>query len=146
MLHAYIESEWHFCISSVCGPVQAVLRSISMQEVYSAQARACFTGKAQAQAHGRTITLKHQQQQTKNSVQCIHVRAALTTTKITVLECGFWWWWVLIIRCPALSPFLIGRMFLREPSWKYSLKLHLGPKSFAQHVLGTFALLDDHCL
>ena len=23
----------------------------------------------------------------------------------------------------ALSPFLIGRMFLREPSWKYSAKL-----------------------
>ena len=46
----------------------------------------------------------------------------------------------------ALSPFLIGRMFLREPSWKYSSKLYSGPKSFAQHVLGTFALLDDHCL
>ena len=67
----------------------------------------------------------------------------------------------------ALSPFLIGRMFLREPSWKYSAKLvgsYLGqlffanlvgsirrsyirgPKSFAQHVLGTFALEDDHCL
>ena len=26
-------------------------------------------------------------------------------------------------RLPALSPFLIGRMFLREPSWKYSAKL-----------------------
>ena len=25
--------------------------------------------------------------------------------------------------CTALSPFLIGRMFLREPSWKYSAKL-----------------------
>ena len=24
---------------------------------------------------------------------------------------------------PALSPFLIGRMFLRETSWKYSAKL-----------------------
>ena len=24
---------------------------------------------------------------------------------------------------PLLSPFLIGRMFLREPSWKYSAKL-----------------------
>ena len=23
----------------------------------------------------------------------------------------------------VLSPFLIGRMFLREPSWKYSAKL-----------------------
>ena len=23
----------------------------------------------------------------------------------------------------SLSPFLIGRMFLREPSWKYSAKL-----------------------
>ena len=84
-----------------------------------------------------------------------------------------------ITHCPAelgagvsggdseVSPFLIGRMFLREPSWKYSAKLvgswlgqlfivnlvgsirrrYLrGPKSFAQHVLGTFALLDDHCL
>ena len=67
----------------------------------------------------------------------------------------------------ALSPFLIGRMFLREAGWKYSAKLVgsqlgqlffanlvgsirrsyiRGPKSFAQHVLGTFALLDDHCL
>ena len=45
-----------------------------------------------------------------------------------------------------LSPFLTGRLFLREPSWKYSSKLYSGPKSFAQHVLGTFALLDDHCL
>ena len=24
---------------------------------------------------------------------------------------------------PTLSPFLIGRMFVREPSWKYSAKL-----------------------
>ena len=67
----------------------------------------------------------------------------------------------------SLSPFLTGRMFLREPSWKYSEKLVgsslgklffanlvesirrsyiRGPKSFAQHVLGTFALFDDHCL
>ena len=66
-----------------------------------------------------------------------------------------------------LSPFLIGRMFLQEPSWKYSAKLvgsYLGepffanlvgsirrsyvrgPKSFAQHVLGTFALFDEHFL
>ena len=44
------------------------------------------------------------------------------------------------------SWFLIGPTFLREPSWKYSSKLFSGPKSFAQHVLGTFALLDDHCL
>ena len=36
--------------------------------------------------------------------------------------------------------------FLREPSWRSSSKLYSGPKSFAQHVLGTFALLDDHCL
>ena len=42
--------------------------------------------------------------------------------------------------------FLIGPTFLREPSWKYSSKLYSGPKSFAQHVLGTLALLDDHCL
>ena len=27
----------------------------------------------------------------------------------------------------ALSPFLIGRMFLREPSWKHSSKLYSGP-------------------
>ena len=42
--------------------------------------------------------------------------------------------------------FLIGPTFLHEPSWKYSSKLYSGPKSFAQHVLGTFALLADHCL
>ena len=67
----------------------------------------------------------------------------------------------------ALSPFLIGRMFLREASWKYSAKLAgselgqlffanlvgsirrsyiRGPKTFVQNVLGTFVLLDDHCL
>ena len=39
-----------------------------------------------------------------------------------------------------------GPIFLREPSWKYSSKLYSGPESFAQHVLRTFALLDDHCL
>ena len=44
------------------------------------------------------------------------------------------------------SWFLTGRTFLREPSWKYSSKLYSGPKSFAQHVLGTFALFDEHCL
>ena len=33
-------------------------------------------------------------------------------------------WSVLCCNHPyALSPFLIGRMFLREPSWKYSAKL-----------------------
>ena len=42
--------------------------------------------------------------------------------------------------------FLIRPTFLREPSWKYSSKLYSGPKSFAQHVLGTFTLLDNHCL
>ena len=26
-------------------------------------------------------------------------------------------------KCPVLSPFLTERMFLREPSWKYSAKL-----------------------
>ena len=45
-----------------------------------------------------------------------------------------------------LSPFLIERMFVREPSWKYSAKLYSGSKSFAHHVLGTFALFDQHCL
>ena len=44
------------------------------------------------------------------------------------------------------SWFLIGPAFHRERSWKYSSKLYSGPKSFAQHVLGTFALLDDHCV
>jgi len=37
----------------------------------------------------------------------------------------------------ALSPFLIGRMFLREPSWKYSAKLaasELGQLFFANLV------------
>ena len=28
-----------------------------------------------------------------------------------------------IVWMGLLSPFLIGRMFLREPSWKYSVKL-----------------------
>ena len=72
--------------------------------------------------------------------------------------------WLLLV---MLSLFLTGWMFLRKPSWKYSAKLVgsqlgqlffanivggirrsyiRGPKSFAQHVLGTFALLDDHCL
>ena len=67
----------------------------------------------------------------------------------------------------ALSPFLTGRMFVREPSWKYSANLVgsqlgelffanlvgsirrryiRGPKSFAQHVLANLALFDEHCL
>ena len=32
-------------------------------------------------------------------------------------------WRVLSTSSLPLSPFLIGRMFLREPSWKYSVKL-----------------------
>ena len=60
-----------------------------------------------------------------------------------------------------------ANVFVREPSCKYSANLvgsYLGevffanligsirrsyirgPKSFAQRVLGTFALFDDHCL
>ena len=27
-------------------------------------------------------------------------------------------------RLPALSPFLIGRLFVREPSWEYSANLN----------------------
>ena len=47
----------------------------------------------------------------------------------------------------VLSPFLIGRMFVREPGWKYLRRSYIrGPKSFAQHVLGTFSLFDEHCL
>ena len=45
------------------------------------------------------------------------------------------------------SWFLIGRTFLCKPSWKYSSKLYSGTLTcFAQHVLRTFALFDDHCL
>ena len=49
------------------------------------------------------------------------------------------------------SWFLTGRTFLREPSWKHSSNcdeviIIRDPKSFAQHVLGTFALFDEHCL
>ena len=58
----------------------------------------------------------------------------------------------------ALSPFLIGRMFVHEPGRKYSANQVAnlvgsirrsyirGPKSFARHVLETFALFDEHCL
>ena len=66
-----------------------------------------------------------------------------------------------------VKPVLNWANVLHEPSWKYSAKLvgsYLGqlffanlvgsirrsyirgPKTFAQHVLGTFALIDDHCL
>ena len=44
------------------------------------------------------------------------------------------------------SWFLFGQTFLRKPSWEYSSKYIRGPKSFAQHVLGTFALFDEHYL
>ena len=32
-------------------------------------------------------------------------------------------WPAIYRQADPLSPFLIGRMFLREPSWKYSAKL-----------------------
>ena len=35
-----------------------------------------------------------------------------------------------------LSPFLIGRMFLREPSWNYSSKLYSGSKKFRSTCSG----------
>ena len=56
--------------------------------------------------------------------------------------------WTCITECSPLDfrRSSIGPTFLREPSWKYSANYIRGPKSFAQHVLRTFALLDDHCL
>ena len=41
------------------------------------------------------------------------------------LNAEAWFYIALRPRNPegSLSPFLIGRMFLREPSWKYSAKL-----------------------
>ena len=36
----------------------------------------------------------------------------------------------------CLSPFLIGRMFLREPSWKYSAKLYSGSKNLRSTCSG----------
>ena len=39
-------------------------------------------------------------------------------------------------RCWLSSPFLIGRMFLREPSWKYSSKLYSGSKKLRSTCSG----------
>ena len=44
------------------------------------------------------------------------------------------------------SWFLIGRPFLHEASWEFCQRYTRGPKSFTEHVLGTFALFDEHCL
>ena len=33
------------------------------------------------------------------------------------------WTWTDIFPVSSLSPFLIARMFVHEPSWKYSVKL-----------------------
>ena len=61
-----------------------------------------------------------------------------------------------LIVLSRLSLFLIGQMFLREPSWLLTGRtflcrpswkyLYSGSKSSAHHVLGTFALFDNHCL
>ena len=39
-------------------------------------------------------------------------------------------------KAAVLSPFLIGRMFLREPSWKYSSKLYSGSKNLRSTCSG----------
>ena len=48
---------------------------------------------------------------------------ATVTANQTRASSGRRWWRTGRGFRHALSPFLIGRMFLREPSWKYSVKL-----------------------
>ena len=45
-----------------------------------------------------------------------------------------------------LSPFLIGRMFLREPSWKYSSKLYSGSKNLRSTCSGNIRIIASDWL
>ena len=51
---------------------------------------------------------------------CLVTLCPSTVVETAIARCTSRW---AMARGHALSPFLIGRMFLREPSWKYSAKL-----------------------
>ena len=61
-----------------------------------------------------------------------------------VVELCSWFCWLSLCDSKISKSGLLGELLLCEPSWEYSSNCNKsdfwGPKSFAQHVLGTFAL------